>query len=99
MLEGKRVLFGVHPEKLHIPTHLWSPLIQHMGATLFITIPIDGIDILLADASCPEEVLASARSFNAIIVSFEWIVQSVICGYLLDPNAHERFSYNAVARD
>ncbi|KHN84929.1 Tumor suppressor p53-binding protein 1, partial [Toxocara canis] len=44
LLEGKRVLFGVHPEKLHIPTHLWSPLIQHMGATLFITIPIDVVD-------------------------------------------------------
>ncbi|KHN71758.1 Tumor suppressor p53-binding protein 1 [Toxocara canis] len=100
LLEGKRVLLSTrnfYPET-QMPnfSEIWAPLIQQMGATVVDRMPPDGVDILLTDASCPDEVLAEARSFNAIIVSSEWIIQSIIHGSLPDPTAHERFQYNFV---
>uniref|UniRef100_F1KRF2 Tumor suppressor p53-binding protein 1 n=1 Tax=Ascaris suum TaxID=6253 RepID=F1KRF2_ASCSU len=100
LLEGKRVLLYTRNfySESQMPnfSEIWAPLIQQMGASVVDQMPPDGVDILLTDASCPEEVLAKARSFNATIVSSEWIIQSIINGSLPDPMKHERFNYNFV---
>uniref|UniRef100_A0A915B1F4 BRCT domain-containing protein n=1 Tax=Parascaris univalens TaxID=6257 RepID=A0A915B1F4_PARUN len=100
LLEGKRVLLYTRNfySESQMPnfSEIWAPLIQQMGASVVDQMPPDGVDILLTDASCPEEVLAKARSFNATIVSSEWIIQSIINGSLPDPLKHERFNYNFV---
>lgn len=36
---------------------------------------LEGLDILLTDASCTEEILNIARSQGATVVSSEWIIQ------------------------
>ncbi|VDK17271.1 unnamed protein product [Anisakis simplex] len=100
LLEGKRVLLSTRnffPET-QMPNfaEIWAPLIKQMGAEVVDQMPSDGVDILLTDASCSDDVLAQARECNAIIVSSEWIIQSIIHGNLPDPTAHERFQYNFV---
>uniref|UniRef100_A0A0N5AVB3 BRCT domain-containing protein n=1 Tax=Syphacia muris TaxID=451379 RepID=A0A0N5AVB3_9BILA len=77
---------------------IWSPLVAEMGATVLNEIPGEGIDILLTDATCPNDLVQKARRCNALVVSSEWIIQAIIEGSLPDPNAHERFRYDFIER-
>ncbi|VDD93028.1 unnamed protein product [Enterobius vermicularis] len=101
LLSGKRIYIytrNVIPDA-SVPNfvQIWSPLVAEMGATVVSEIPkvsiyifrSDGIDILLTDATCTEDVIQQARKCDAL---------AIIEGSLPDPNAHERFRYDFVER-
>ncbi|VBB25545.1 unnamed protein product [Acanthocheilonema viteae] len=96
LLSGKRVFIFSNNVFYDMPnfSQIWTPIINHMGGAVVPVIPTEGLDILLTDASCTEEILNVGRSQGAIIVSSEWIIQAIIHGSLPAPEAHERFQYD-----
>ncbi|CAG9538345.1 unnamed protein product [Cercopithifilaria johnstoni] len=96
LLSGKRVFIFSNNVFYDMPnfSQIWTPIINHMGGTVAPVIPAEGLDILLTDASCTEEILNIARSQEATVVSSEWIIQAIIHGSLPAPEAHERFQYD-----
>uniref|UniRef100_A0A1I8F060 BRCT domain-containing protein n=1 Tax=Wuchereria bancrofti TaxID=6293 RepID=A0A1I8F060_WUCBA len=96
LLSGKRVFISSNNVFYDMPnfSQIWTPIINHMGGTVVPVIPEEGLDILLTDASCTEEILNTARSQGATVVSSEWIIQAIIHGSLPAPEAHERFQYD-----
>uniref|UniRef100_A0A0R3RXX0 BRCT domain-containing protein n=1 Tax=Elaeophora elaphi TaxID=1147741 RepID=A0A0R3RXX0_9BILA len=96
LLSGKRVFIFSNNVFYDMPnfSQIWTPIINHMGGTVVPTIQAEGLDILLTDASCTEEILNIARSQGATVVSSEWIIQAIIHGSLPAPEAHERFQYD-----
>lgn len=96
LLSGKRVFISSNNVFYDMPnfSQIWTPIINHMGGTVVPVIPEEGLDILLTDASCTEEILNVARSQGATVVSSEWIIQAIIHGSLPAPEAHERFQYD-----
>ncbi|VDN95082.1 unnamed protein product [Brugia pahangi] len=95
LLSGKRVFISSNNVFYDMPnfSQIWTPIINHMGGTVVPVIPEEGLDILLTDASCTEEILNIARSQGATVVSSEWIIQAIIHGSLPAPEAHERFQF------
>uniref|UniRef100_A0A915PWG0 BRCT domain-containing protein n=1 Tax=Setaria digitata TaxID=48799 RepID=A0A915PWG0_9BILA len=87
LLSGKRVFIFSNNVFYDMPnfSQIWTPIINHMGGTVVSTIPREGLDILLTDASCNEEVLNFARAQGAT---------AIIHGSLPAPEAHERFQYD-----
>uniref|UniRef100_A0A8R1XSE5 BRCT domain-containing protein n=1 Tax=Onchocerca volvulus TaxID=6282 RepID=A0A8R1XSE5_ONCVO len=96
LLSKKRIFIFSNNVFYDMPnfSQIWTPIINHMGGTVVPVIPTEGLDILLTDASCTEEILNIARSQGATIVSSEWIIQAIIHGSLPKPEAHERFQYD-----
>ncbi|VDK74554.1 unnamed protein product [Litomosoides sigmodontis] len=77
LLSGKCVFIFSNNVFYDMPnfSQIWTPIISHMGGTVISIIPAEGLDILLTDASCTEEILNIARSQGATVVSSEWIIQ------------------------
>ncbi|MCP9258030.1 Tumor suppressor p53-binding protein 1 [Dirofilaria immitis] len=96
LLSRKRIFIFSNNVFYDMPnfSQIWTPIINHMGGTVVPVIPTEGLDILLTDASCTDEILNIARSQGATIVSSEWIIQAIIHGNLPAPEAHERFQYD-----
>ncbi|VDN01142.1 unnamed protein product [Thelazia callipaeda] len=96
LLSGKRVfIFSSNIfYELASFSQIWSPIIKYLGGNVIQAMPNEGLDILLTDISCTDEILNAARSQGATVVSSEWIIQAIIQGSLPEPSAHERFQYD-----
>lgn len=54
------------------------------------------VDVIIADSSCPEEIIQKAEQLKIPIVSSEYIVQCLINGRKLPFDAHDKFNYTNI---
>lgn len=55
----------------------------------------NSFDMIIADRSCPQEIVEKAKQFKIPIVSGEYILQCLINGRKLSVDAHPKFCFDS----
>lgn len=80
----------------------WTPvllaakadLVQKSSLLSYAVKDTSVIDIVVTDSSCPKKFLTAAERNRIPVVSSEWVIQCLICGFRLPHDAHPKFRHN-----
>ncbi|CAJ0961535.1 unnamed protein product, partial [Mesorhabditis belari] len=98
LLKGKRVCIYSLQEKAGPNltfSEIWQPIVVSLGAEVVKYSDADGnLDYFITDPSCHVDTAKEAMDQGALVLSSEWLIQTIIMGEPQHPDAHARFAYN-----
>lgn len=99
-LKGLKISLIAERNKAFLDT--WTPvllaakadLVQKSSLLSYAVKDTSVIDIVVTDSSCPKKFLTAAERNRLPVVSSEWVIQCLICGFRLPHDAHPKFRHN-----